>query len=138
MEDFTIYCTEEQTKKALELGAPLKVIDCSLRQFSQAVINHWRHTGRYTFIDNFQQPGEYWCKMIFNPTAGWMMGWLRTKGFAFGISEYNDHFNDHVFWRVALGRHWYKSSEQCKEVKEAIHAAIDAALEYLSTNKESV
>lgn len=135
MEDFTIYCTEEQTKKAMELGAPLKVINCSLRRTSQAVRNLCRTPGRYTFIDNFQQPGEYWCKMIHNPTAGWMMGWLRTKGFAFGISEYNDGFNDHVFWRVALGRGWYKSSEQCKEVKEAIHAAINAALDFLILNK---
>lgn len=65
-----------------------------------------------------------------------MMGWLRTKGFAFGISEYNDHFNDHVFWRVANNqdKRWYKSDDKLKDPKDAVLAAINAALEYLEMN----
>lgn len=55
MNDYTIYCTEEQTKKALELGAPIK-IEC----FSTAT-------------------EDYWHEVI--PTTEQMINWLEEQGF---------------------------------------------------------
>lgn len=117
MEEFTICCTEEQTRKALELGAPLN--SCYHNDDFQNTIK----IGSLHYVEI--------------PTVGQMMGWLRTQGFAFNIAEYNDHFNDHVFWRVANNqdKKWYRSDDTLKDPKDAVLAAIDAALEYLSKNK---
>lgn len=105
MDRFTILCTEEQARKAISLGAPISTTPTDL------INNTW-----------------------FKVTAEQMIGWLRTKGFAFGITEYNDGFNDHVFWRVANNQEtrWYISDDKLKDPKEAVIAAIDAALDYLA------
>lgn len=58
MDEYTIYCTKEQTKKALELGAPIK-IEC----FSTATEDHWQEV---------------------IPTAEQMIGWLEDQE---GIEE---------------------------------------------------
>lgn len=113
MKEFTIYCTPEQTRKALELGVPLN--SCYHNDDFQNTIK----IGSLHYVEI--------------PTAEQMMGWLRTKGFGFGITEYIDH----VFWRVANDHdeRWYISDDKLTDTKEATLAAIDAALEYLSKNK---
>lgn len=114
MNRYTIPCTAEQTKRALALGAPITNIHTVC---NDGITKEWK---------------------LVIPTAEQMMGWLRTKGFAFGITEYNDHFNDHVSWRVANNqdKKWYISDNKSKDIKEAALAAIDAALDYLSDNKK--
>ena len=57
MEQYTIYCTEKQTNKALELGAP---IDVDFQFNSKTVI-----------INN---------KAYIVPTAEQMIGWLEEQG----------------------------------------------------------
>lgn len=120
MNRYTIYCTEAQTKKARELGAPVEV------KTIEEAPKEWQGKAYFT--------GMATCAKL--PTAEQMIGWLRTKGFAFNIAEYNDHLNDHIFWRVANNqdKEWYKCDENTKDLKEATLAAIDAALEYLTNN----
>lgn len=110
MEEYTIYCSAEQTKRALKLGAPIKNV-------------HYNNDGGYEYADN--------------PTAEQMLEWLKTNGFVFGITDYNDGFNDHVFWRVSnqFDKKWYVADDKLKDPKEAVLAAIDAALDYLKNKK---
>lgn len=137
--DYTIYCTPEQTKKALALGAKIKT---AMSKYNASIANKNCEQGKESF-DEYQKKGIIFLSNGFSamayiiPTAEQMKGWLRTKGFAFGITEYNDGFNDHVFWRVANNqdKRWYKSDNKLKDPKEAFLAAIDAALEYLSKKK---
>lgn len=112
MDKYTILCTEAQTKKALELGAPIDRIE------------HHASIGKhYTSGNNIYDDGI--CYFI--PTAKQMCGWLRTKGINF-------HFDDETdYWGISsedesIAR-WYGHSDK-KELK-----AIDAALEYLSNKK---
>ena len=120
MNRYTIYCTEEQTKKALELGAPI----------SNAV-------GMIDIVNKkyfFDSKGNF----IIIPTAEQMIGWLRTKGFAFGITEYNEDLNDYVSWQVENKRDkkWYISGDKLKSLNDAVIAAINAALDYLLTKNK--
>ena len=58
MEKYTIYCTEAQTKKALELGAPIQTI---------------------------KKP-QYSVGLIAKVTAEQMIGWLEEQGIYFHIN----------------------------------------------------
>lgn len=113
MDNYTIYCTEEQTKKALELGAPID---------TEAFANDSRpHTTasnpkRHDFIVN--------CVI---PTAEQMLGWLEKQGLDFYIttrgcsvvsySDYGCIFEEHDVDR-----------------KTSTLKAINAALDYLADN----
>lgn len=115
--DYTIYCTPEQTKKALELGAPIK----------------------YTLerlIDS--------CFKPIIPTAEQMISWLEEQGMLIDVSfigtdkpkmQGDKIFIYHVFdlneWKELIPFSRIYSSR-----KEATLASIDAALEYLSNNKK--
>lgn len=107
MNRYTTYCTAEQTKKALELGAPIGKICFALT--------------------------DSWQDEI--PTAEQMRGWLKDKGCR--ISVYESSRASWSFFikyktledEIALG--------DCIAVEEeATLAAIDAALDYLSNNKK--
>lgn len=65
MNQYTIPCTIEQTKKALELGAP--IITCENKR-----------KGTIDFVI---------------PTAEQMIGWLRTKGFRFAFDDDTNYWN---------------------------------------------
>lgn len=109
MDRFTFFCTEEQTKKALELGAPIEKVCHSLT--------------------------KEWENKI--PTTEQMIGWLE---------EHKVFVQIDPILGVCCG--WYISSKGynkygyafkikvCKTRKEATLAAIDAALEYLTNNKQ--
>lgn len=107
MKEYTIYCTPSQTKKALELGAPIISIPF----------------GAY-----FCTPDNYFIYNDFaieEPTTEQMINWLEKKGFYFrldtsGCSVEID-FNC-IIEKVNVPR------------KEATLAAIDVALEYLTNN----
>lgn len=103
IDDYTVYCTEAQTKKALELGAPIEY--------------------------DSELPSIVLC-----PTAEQMIGWLRSKGFRFKITE----FEEGTLWKVAHGDWFDFSDDDGVNPKEATLAAIDAALEYLMNKKKSV
>lgn len=108
MNKYTIYCTEEQTKKALELGAPIETCGYYYKQ----------QFGCNTISDT---------DLHIVPTAQQMIGWLEEQGFYFrldtsGCSVEID-FNC-IIEKINIPR------------KEATLAAINAALSYLVLNKD--
>lgn len=108
MEEYTILCTPEQTKKALKLGAPIEKL--SLRIF----INEERYK---------------------NPTAEQMIGWLEEQDIEdIEIGNYVTTGSWHyaVFMK---GKHSHFAEDKFASRKQATLAAIDAALEYLSNKK---
>lgn len=112
MNRYQIYCTEEQTKKALELGAPLIYIEEGRDKYSNL---------HYLYVP------QKWGYYII-PTAEQMIGWLRTKGFRFAFDD------DTNYWNVCVGNKPITVGYGQTENKEL--AAIDAVLEYLSQNKK--
>ena len=106
MNRYTIYCTPEQTKKALELGAPINK--------------------RYNRFEEFDE-----C-ILDKPTAEEMIGWLQEQGVYVEITksfiaDYQSLVHDSHSTRFY--------DEYLSSRKEATLAAIDAALEYLSNEK---
>lgn len=112
MSDYTLYCTTEQVKKALELGAPI--------------------------LDNGENPNV--PVMLYNrkgyviPTAEQMLGWLEEQGIFVEVSksfiaDYQSLVHDantNVFY-----------DEYFLSRKEATLAAINVALEYLTEAREA-
>lgn len=122
MNRYTIPCTEEQTKKALELGAPL-----------------YRLYGT-----GFSDYSDYIDMLIISdtetyaiPTAEEMVGWLEKQKIFVYIEPC---FDISCSWHIAskgYNKYGYVSDTKvCKTRKEATLAAIDAALEYLLNNKK--
>lgn len=122
MNRYEIRCTPEQAKKALELGAPIK-IEC----FSTATEDHWHEV---------------------IPTAEQMISWLEEQGL---FIEINTHRPDRICadWSktiytfsvvdkfMVIHKHGgYTRTVHYPSRKEATIVAIDAALEYLTQNKE--
>lgn len=110
MEEYTIHCTPEQTKKALELGAPL---------YLQTVDDDDE------FIEVIDE-GVY--KYYEIPTAEQMIGWLEDKHIdCFVGKQFHERFVATVCVNEVL-----IYSNPCDSRKEATLSAIDAALDYLS------
>ncbi len=117
MERYTIYCTEEQTKKALELGAPIEV-----------------GTEKCTLPDNimFIKKGQYHVAAII-PTAEQMIGWLDEQGIMFNLKHQKDGYclisieTEKEIIKMDIDGSIYRNT--------ATLAAIDSALDYLSKNK---
>lgn len=123
MINYTIYCTETQTHKALELGAPIEVGRKGNRYFNIKI---------QTYYDNVKK------STIYIPTAEQMIGWLEDQGIwihfckpnqrpnllSFSVSNINEPFR-----REFVGGEY--SSR-----RDATLTAIDAALDYLVKIKE--
>lgn len=117
MDRYKMYCTEEQTRKAFELGAPIKY-------------EHYKSNG-------------YDCKFSATPTAEQMRGWLMEKLNATTFA--NKHYSCGVkegYGYLIIGSECVlelDASDDGKYLlntdKEATLAAIDAALEYLENLK---
>lgn len=117
--DYTIFCTEAQTKKAIKLGAP---------------INIFIHTSSES-KENYKPIGE--CIDAVIPTAEQMIGWLRKEKGLF-VEPYLNGECCYSFSPIV----------STKEDGEIIHleaeddpdkatlVAIDAALDYLTNNKK--
>lgn len=110
MEQYTIYCTAEQTKKALELGASI-------------------HT---TTTDLFNNT---WMKV----TAEQMIGWLEGRfNMRFSVCA-NQLCTEYEFFIRNLPyspKGTYISAFEIPSRPEATLAAIDAALDYLIKKEE--
>lgn len=112
MKKYSIPCTEEQAKKALELGAPIIKIDTRDKRLI------YGSSMCYPVIADYHYA---------IPTAEQMVCWLEEQGFYFrldtsGCSVEID-FNC-IIEKINIPR------------KEATLTAIDAALDYLSNNKK--
>lgn len=122
MNEYAIYCTEVQTKKALELGAPIEAQEyCPIGGLD----NDWFAKGRYCFHI---------------PTAEEMIGWLEKQGVncfilrdMYDDDAYNIQINEKL---ITTGHPQYNYPIPYDSRKEATLAAIDAALEFLSNKKE--
>lgn len=120
MNKFSILCTKDQIRKALELGAPLETCD-------------WRitDTSRYIELDN----EKGWHIQI--PTAEEMIGWLESeKSFSFDIRKRVVTWSYFIYYKM---RHFLQDpvidDDGFTSREEATLAAIDAALEYLEKYK---
>lgn len=111
MNKYTIYCTEEQTRKALELGAPINT--------------RWSYDGYYPvpFIKVIKIEYAHYAEV---PTAEEMIGWLEEQGFYFRIETTGSSVEIDAKCIVEI----HNSTR-----KDAILTAINAAQEYLSNNK---
>ena len=120
MNEYTIYCTKEQTKKALELGAPI---------IKATYQNKEPHVGVLVKLINKETIYDYIC-----PTAEQMIGWLEEHGILISITALNTLDNPIYNYNINRGEEsWSTFSSR----KEATLAAIDAALEYLDKNKKT-
>lgn len=119
MNKFTIYCTEEQTKKALELGAPIMVTDT---------------LGDLVMANYFTNEDNHVATII--PTVEQMIGWLEEQGIMLEI-EYNCTYKNYNYTKNFRNRNGWGSkifdsyTKGFHTRKEATLAAIDAALDYL-------
>lgn len=121
MNKYKIPCTEEQTKKALELGYPVEVL--------------------YDKVDYQQKvptisiKGEYLTWDYFIPTAEEIIGWLEEQGVLVLVEPSQDKF---------YGAYSLKREDGCwlnrvfldglyASRREAILATIDAVLDYLKS-----
>lgn len=112
MDRYTLFCTESQTKKAIELGAPIQyasIMDIRLSRFVNT---------------------DKECYAL--PTAEQMIYWLEDQE----LIESIEISKQMVTW---TGYIWLSMDriklQSFNSRKEATLAAIDAALEYLKKNK---
>lgn len=112
MEKYIIYCTPVQTKKALELGAPIRYKDT---------------------LDN-RERGKFET-----PTAEQMIGWFEEQKIIHNINiignDYDCDWKYEIYLNMPDG-YDYIGREDYQSRKEATLAAIDKALEYLKEQKE--
>lgn len=145
MSDYTLYCTEEQTKKALELCAKPKIIDsqervkkkierirdtygissCEYRNATYYLVEV-----RYKNVPNIVVVNQVVYKL---PTAEQMIGWLETHKIFIHVNPCSDVCCNWHISSKGYNKYGYTSDiSVCKSRKEATLAAIDAALEHLS------
>lgn len=130
MNQYTIYCSPEQTINAFELGAPIQyasIIDIRLE--------------RYVCIDDE-------CYTI--PTTDQMIGWLEETYDLHINIDYRRNYADDADGNIVDEWYYYcfflsiadncfygeDTLDEYVSREEATLAAIDAALEYLTKNKK--
>lgn len=111
MDEFTIYCTPEQTKKAYELGAP--ICKCAKDNNDPDLT-----------VDGWGSFDGYWLLI---PTAEQMIGWLEVQGLIF-LTGMDDE--DKFFFNLYHSEGHIEVREYDLR-KEATLAAINEALDYL-------
>lgn len=113
MEQFRILCTPKQTKKALELGAPIIKVDTTDKRMI--------YYGRLCYP---RTEADYPYAI---PTAEEMIGWIEEQGISIEIClrQESKEYEYYIFG-VKPCEAFFSSR------KEATIAAINAALEYLS------
>lgn len=123
MNKYTIYCTEEQMRKALKLGAPIEIKYGSDRYNPSS--------------DELRCLVNYDHMWYNKPTAEQMIGWLEGQGIWIHFCKPNQR-------PTLLSYSVSNISKPCRRVfvgreyesrKEATIAAIDDALEYLTNKK---
>lgn len=118
--DYTIYCTPAQAKKALELGAPIEFeMECpvNLETFERSP---------YPDV----KIGEDGEPILIIPTAEEMIGWLEDFDCIKEITICKTGM-----WIWGKNHTLIDSGSSYSSRRESSHAAIDAALEYLTNKK---
>lgn len=111
MEEFSIYCTEELTKRALKLGAPID------------------NTGTPDDMSSITFCHEYdngdWV-IVFRPTAEQMKNWLKR------VHKIYIHIYEWDFWEYDMSYNGqYYEGMFYKTEEEALFAAFNVALDIL-------
>lgn len=153
MEKYTIYCTPEQTRKALELGAHPEFVTSQNIQDSKyeyikrnLSLSSFENT-RYINVD--REYGKNPKYVVFNkevyrcPTVEQMLGWLEEQGIAvYAFVDNNE--KEYTGWSYEVVKDFknggWKNTLAVPDItfnsyKEATLAAVDVALEYLSNKK---
>ena len=120
MNRYTIYCTEAQTRRALELGAPIKTIEKCGKLVNSIILNE----------------NEEYYTLAMIPTTEQMIGWLRKEKGLFCEPYLNGECRysfSPIISTLEDGEIIRCEAEDSPE--EATLAAIDAALEYLTNKK---
>ena len=124
MNNYTIYCTKDQTKKALELGAP---IEYELEN----PINYETLEREPYVVPRMGEDGE---PILVATTAEQMIEWLEEQeeidSIEISLNKNWEYFIADYYGELNMFRIGFYSR------KEATLAAIDRALEYLSNNKK--
>lgn len=128
MNQYTIYCTPEQTKNALELGAPIYTTNEHL----------FRHPHEWKYWVEVDIQGNFYAAKI--PTAEQMIGWLEEQRVLIEI-YYNSTYRHYNYCKKYGGRgNWGRAlhdsyTQGFPSRKEATLAAIDEVLKYLKNLK---
>lgn len=119
MNDYTCHCTEEQTRRAYKLGAPIRKIT--------NIFNV--DNGEQFYRDNllYVCMGDFCCVI---PTTQQMIGWLREKGFWIYVKRYWQ-YNTFYACIEKQGLVRIECTDDFEKPEQAERAAIDAALDYL-------
>lgn len=108
MDRYVIYCTEEQTQKAIGLGAPIEIAKCDVTSTSINIVGTL-------------------------PTAEQMLGWLRTKNIHIVITKDSiDNWSAYGHEIKPIEFTVFNRLTGYNSFEEATLEAIDAALEYLT------
>lgn len=122
MNEYIIYCTQEQTKKALKLGAPI-----DFRNGDKPFIS----------VEYFDEDGKLFYHNYDIPTAEQMIEWLEESGDIYEISILrNRAFHSWAFLVISNKDKIISANDIYRSRKEATIASINAALEYLDKNKK--
>lgn len=124
MDRYEIYCSKEQTWKAFELGAPIKLLyekDSNSEQ-RYLTLNPQKHPSLF-------YEGYCYAKV---PTVEQMMQWLEEKKVEF--TTISKAWGKWYFYVNCPDRTLIDDGFQSRE--EALIKAIDSALEYLTENKK--
>lgn len=119
--EYTIYCSEEQKKKALKLGAPIETYE--------------------PIVIQSRAGGSFTTPTIEHVTAEQMIGWLEDHDEIFEIqvdrASYESRTNNWSFViYVKQDCDVINAPKVYFDRKEATLAAIDAALDYLKEHKK--
>lgn len=113
MEQYTVYCSDEQTKRAYKLGAPIELFKPNVSIGNLPKLR--------------TKEGDE--RVYVRPTAEQMIGWL-IKEMKLAISfDYSIQNDNKPVWFYLIDNVAY--SNTFSEPKEAILDAIDTALNYL-------
>lgn len=119
MNKYTIYCTEEQTKKALELGAPIVKIDTRDKMLIYGGNKCYPIIADYPYAI---------------PTTEQMVSWLEEQGLRFTIQSKNEDVTFGFCLRDSKRTEVIDVKGGYNSRKGTMIAVIDAALKYLSDN----
>lgn len=136
MEKYTIYCNEEQVKKALKLRAPISE---AMSRYNSLLVYERIEQGKET-KEYYNNQGIAICgkRTYKSPTAEQMIGWLDEQGISIEIyfSRQYALFDWSLFTRRKIIKNNKPEAQYYYTRKEATLAAVDAAFDYLEKAKE--
>lgn len=113
IDEYTIYCTETQIKKAIKLGAKVRILIYEQTKYNKCFYHHH--------------------KAIAIPTTEQMICWLEEQIDNIDVSKNTDGTWLYIFYPTNSSSHEIRSGYKTRP--EATIAAIDRVLEYISNKK---